>query len=713
MTEETYLLVGMGQRGFEHALVPSRACLPQCALSMLVLVLLTIGVEADDISESDSDSIEEVVVTSDPGSLTARSIQGSATTVDTESISLVRATHPHEIFSRVPGIWVVRGSGQEHLTGIRSGVLAGAGACGAFLLLEDNIPVRPVGFCNVNGLFELNTEQADSIEVLRGPSSAIFGGNALHGAINVRSFLSSDAPSRLSLDLGPYGYLHSRVDYHNGNSRIKFHSTNSNGYRESTGFAQHKASAQIVTSVGNWEANHTISATFLDQETGGYVLGFEAYNDSELRKSNPNPEAYRNASSLRMASHWIGSLANGSIYFGPYARRSTMEFLQHFLPGQPTEKNAQTSAGAVALWTKSLSQHTYSFGAQLEWMDANLLEQQQNPTQGSAFLVETRPQGIHYNYDIASSAMAVFGNVNYSVGARNELIGSMRLERVQYDYDNQHLDGNTRDDGSLCGFGGCLYTRPADRKDAYSNLASRIGYQRFLDDQTLAWAIIGLGYRPPQTTELYRLQSGQSVADLKSERLRSVEAGMETRQQDYLLRIAAYWETNVDLIFRDAEGLNVSDGEILARGVEGEIEWQLNSSHKFAASGTLTKHEYAFTRTVARGERIASGAEVDSAPSLVAGIRWMYQPVETSVVEFELNHIGSHYLNAANTAKYDGHTLLHFRANWQFQANWLVSMRVTNALNAKYADRADYAFGNYRYFPGRPRQFFAGIEYSW
>jgi iron complex outermembrane recepter protein len=43
---------------------------------------------------------------------------------------------------------------------IRSPVLSGAGACGAFLFLEDGLPTRPAGFCNVNQLFELNLEQA-------------------------------------------------------------------------------------------------------------------------------------------------------------------------------------------------------------------------------------------------------------------------------------------------------------------------------------------------------------------------------------------------------------------------------------------------------------------------------------------------------------------------------------------------------------------------
>ena len=80
---------------------------------------------------------------------------------------------------------IQRGSGQESLTALRSPVLTGAGACGAVLVLEDGIPIRPVGTCNVNDLFEVNVEQAAAVEVLRGPGSVLYGSSAVHGIINV------------------------------------------------------------------------------------------------------------------------------------------------------------------------------------------------------------------------------------------------------------------------------------------------------------------------------------------------------------------------------------------------------------------------------------------------------------------------------------------------------------------------------------------------
>ena len=72
--------------------------------------------------------------------------------------------------------------------------MTGAGSCGAFLFLENGVPIRPVGFCNVNEMLEINTEQADAIEVLRGTGTALYGSNAVHGTVNV----VQDAPATVA-----------------------------------------------------------------------------------------------------------------------------------------------------------------------------------------------------------------------------------------------------------------------------------------------------------------------------------------------------------------------------------------------------------------------------------------------------------------------------------------------------------------------------------
>jgi iron complex outermembrane recepter protein len=73
--------------------------------------------------------------------------------------------------------------------------------------------------------------------------------------------------------------------------------------------------------------------------------------------------------------------------------------------------------------------------------------------------------------------------------------------------------------------------------------------------------------------------------------------------------------------------------------------------------------------------------------------------------------MGSYWLNAANTARYGGHDLLHLRVMQPLSSSLHVTVRVHNLTDTEYAERADFAFGEYRYFPGRDRSFF--LELGW
>lgn len=651
---------------------------------------------------------EEIVVVGERSALEP----GAATSLDTEVIARVRPTHANELLSRVPGVWVSRGSGQEHLTAIRSGVLTGAGACGEFLFLENALPIRPHGFCNVNNLFEVNLARASAVEVLRGPASARLGGNALHGAINVVTVRPGDGNSSAALEAGPYGFGQARLSLDSERVRVDAVGTHTDGYRDDTGFGEQKLSLGWLAGVAGFEVFNTLTVTNLNQETGGFVLGEEAYKDSDLQDSNPNPEAYRDAFALRAASHWRATLDGGrELTITPYARRSQMTFLQHFLPGQPTEKNDQTSWGATASLAGGDSLR-WRVAAQLEWMDAGLSQVQDGVTVGSAFLVATRPPGVHYDFDVDSSYAAASGSLQGDVGERSSWWLSGRVERLDYDYDNDALIGRTRDDGTACGFGGCLYQRPADRSDDFSEFAIEGGWRVALSDSISAYLALASGFRPPQATELYRLQRDQTVADLDAQSIESIELGASFASDRLSLDAALYSERTDDVIFRDSSGFNVSDGATKSVGLEVDAAVQLSDHHTLAVAATYARHRYDFTRAAGGGEQIRSGNDVDTAPRVLANVRWLARLGERVDSELEVAMQSSSYLNAANTEKYDGHTLVNWRVGAQISERLRLFGRVVNLLDSEYAERADFAFGNFRYFPGMPRQFYAGAELS-
>ena len=225
---------------------------------------------------------------------------------------------------------------------------------------------------------------------------------------------------------------------------------------------------------------------------------------------------------------------------------------------------------------------------------------------------------------------------------------------------------------------------------------------------TTFYVVAGLGFRPPQVTELYRLQSGQTVADLDSENVRALETGARASLGGLDIDVATYAETTRNLIFRDANGFNVSDGATEGQGVEADIAWR-SAGHTLELAVAWGRHRYAFDRDLGRGERIVDGNEVDTAPRWLGSTRWRWQGGRATS-EVELAYIGSHYINASNTARYGGHALVNWRGTWQASPRLGLFARLVNALDRPYADRADFAFGSYRYFPGMPRQLYVGVS---
>lgn len=658
----------------------------------------------NEVGGNEVGSIEEVIVS-------ARSLQrlagrtASVDALDGEELLRIRPTHAAEALSRLPGVWITRGSGQEHLTAIRSATLSGAGSCGSFLLLEDGIPIRPTGFCNVNNLFEMNIEQAGAVEVWRGPGSAVLGGNALKGAVNVITRMPEG--SRIGIEAGSYGYgqarVETRVDAGEFAAGLTANATRSDGYQTQTGFEQYKLNAVVEGMLGEWEMRATLSGTQLHQETAGFVVGTDAYKDHDLRRSNPNPEAYRDAWSARASVEF----SRDGWTITPYVRRSQMNFIQHFLVGKPIEDNDQTSYGVLAARDFDGDTLDLQTGLQLEGFSGGLKEFQPGPAAGTPFIVATRPRGLHYDYTVDGASAALYYNLDWSISERWHLLHSARVETMEFDYDNRSLDGNTRDTGVPCGFGGCLYTRPADRKDTFTDVAGRLGIGFDASSGHTLYATVANGFRPPQAVELYRLQSGQQVADLDSERLTSFEIGYRSA----LIDVVGFAERTRHVILRDSSGFNVSDGRTKSHGVEAAVHLAAGS-HQFDASLTWARHRYDFDRALGGGEVIHKGDDVDTAPEWMGYVRWGYRFSESLYQELDLNWIDEYFSNADNTRTYDGHVAVNWRGDWQATRSLRVFVRVVNLLDEEYADRADFAFGNDRYFIAMPRQFYAGVDYT-
>ena len=681
-------------------------------IPVFLIVLATLPRAAD----ADTDELlTEIVVSSHRHARSRLEYPGSIERVAADSIEWTGHHHVGELLDRVAGTWIVRGSGQDHQTALRSPVLGGPGSCGGFLILEDGIPTRPAGFCNTNQLIEVNSEQARAIEVLRGPGSALFGSNALHGVVNVLMPEPGDpALAGAAVEFGANDYLRAGVLLPFGQDASWLGAVNyadDGGFRDDSGYRQGKLHLKRAWTTADGSFTLAATATDLQQESAGFIVGEDAYLDEDLSKTNPNPEAFRDASSARVYGAWTTRMGGFGIDVRPYLRHSSMRFLHHSLPGQPVEGNGQDSAGVLVAARLHRESSLLVFGFDLDYSDVFLQQTQDGPASGPPPQRETRPEGRHYDYSVDALSLATFAQGDYALDERWSLSGGLRLEHARYDYDNHMLAGNTRDDGSLCGFGGCLYSRPADRKDDFTNLAPNLALRyRFAETGTV-FLNLSRGFRAPQTLELYRLQSGQEVADLDPEHIDSAELGIRRVGQKMAADVVAYYMRKRDSTFRDTEGFNVSGARTRHRGVEADVDVWLGPDWYLGANVSYAVHEYDFD-AAGRGESFVAGNEVSKAPRWLGGFELRYQPAGGWQTGLRVQHVGEYFLDSANQHQYAGHNIVNLRAMFPLGERVTLSIKLNNLLDERYADRADFAGRNYRYLPGRGREAFAELRLS-
>jgi outer membrane receptor protein involved in Fe transport len=648
---------------------------------------------------------DEIVVTGERRAQELAQSPASIAVIGGEEIARIGADHPSEILSRAPGVLIHRGNGQEHLTAIRSPVLTSGAGAGSFLFLENGVPLRSAGFANINALFEAHTEIADRVEIVRGPGGALYGANAIHGVVNVITPIPSEDFS------GSLTFSGDTVERFKGSAEVSdiFGSngyyaglslSSEAGYRDQSGADQQKATFRHDYSGNGVSISTVVSATNLNQETAGFVEGEDAYRDPVLRRTNANPEAFRDARSLRASSRVdisAGDMLTLSVT--PFVRWTDMKFLMHFVPSKALEENSHWSVGAQSAAYIDLEPGlSFIAGVDWEYTEGALREEQVIPT------VFSYTQGLHYDYDVNALAVSPFIQARLRLAPNLEAVLAGRLDWTRYDYDNR------TDDGVVGRF-----LRPADRRDGFVTASPKAS---LLYDAAggKAYASYARGARPPQTTDLYRLQINQAADGADPEFIDAFEAGWRGPLSDRIdFEIAGYFMSKRNFFFRDADGFNVDDGKTRHLGFETALTARLSDALSLDLNAAYGAHTYRFERPVLSlpnaTEAIKSGDDVDTAPLWLAGGRALWTPVSSPLeAEIEWVFVDSYFMDAANTQVYPGHHLFNLRGAWRLGERLTVNATVRNLFDKFYAERADFAFGTARYFPGEERTYSLGLR---
>jgi iron complex outermembrane recepter protein len=646
---------------------------------------------------------DAIVVTAERREQAASEAPQSITVLGDRELKLIDADHIAEALARAPGVNLQRGSGAEHLTAIRSPVLTGGAGAGSFLFLENGVPLRSSGFANINGLFDAHYQIASSIEIIRGPSGALYGANAIHGVINVLTPAPSEDLSIFTEAFGDtqdrYKWKGTVLDTKGDNGFFAGASVVSEaGYREDAGLDQQKLTLRHVYEGDGVSIDTIFSFDNLEQETAGFIFGEAALLDRTQRRKNAFPFAFRDAKSARLQSTITFDVAEATrVQITPYARWNKMDFLQHFLPSQSLEKNSHWSVGAQSAVYHDVGRLSLIAGIDAEYTEGSLSEFQERPR------IFSFTQGLHYDYEVRAINASGFVQGEYEISPRTTATAAVRVDGTVYDYDN-------RTDSGVVG----RFLRLDDQTDRFVTASPKFSIRHELDDNATLYASYARGTRPPQTTDLYRLQINQTGGRARPETIDAIELGVRAALGGRInIDLTGFWMYKRNFFFRDADGFNVSNGKTRHVGVEADIRIALLETLSLQSAVTYAEHTYRFNRLTGNAaESITFGDDIDTAPRVIANTRLQWRPRDRLTMEAEWVSMGSYFTDAANDHSYGGHNLLHLRAEAALSDNLSAFLILRNVTDKLYAERADFAFGNDRFFPGEERTLGIGVRYN-
>jgi len=651
-------------------------------------------------------ALDNLVVTGTRQESQLLDLAGNTSVIKGETIEFTGPKRPSEILDQLPGVNIQQGGGEEHLTAIRSPVLSGGAGQGSFLLMEDGVPLRAAGFGNVNGLYEENIEQAGSVEVVRGPGSALYGSNAVHGLINVIPRAPSrDLEQEIDATAGMFGFARGMATLsdtigHNG-YRLSVEGHHEDGWRDDTRLDEQKVIAREIWTGAEDSLTSTLSGQNLNQQTGVYIVGKDAYLNRALGRTNSSPAPFRLADSVRGMTRWQHDLDN-SLQFSmtPYVRFSEMDFVMSYLPSNATQKNAHYSFGAQSAFYKTLDgNHLIILGVDIEYTDGWYNEYQNKPTfkQGANIY----PFGLHYDLGVSSTVLAPYAHTEWQVLEHTRLTAGVRAEDTNYDYTNNASNG-------VLG----LYQRIPDRSDSFATVTPKLGAVQQWQNNLASYLNFARGARAPQVTDLYELQAKQVPGQTKIETINSAEIGTRGKLADLAFDGSAFWMNKDHYFYRATDGTNVPNGKTQHRGAELSLSMPLPRAFDIGMSGSYALHTWAFSRTDSPAiNSVRKGSIMQEAPRTLANFHLGYSFAPGARGEIEWVHMGAYYTDNADTTRYGGHELLNLRITDKVNDSLSLYVRIFNITDRLYADRAaTTTTGSDQYFPGAPRTVMVGAN---
>ena len=649
---------------------------------------------------------------------------GSALIQDTKALQLT------EIINKVPGVVMLDYRNEQHGMGIRQPF----GTSAYFLYMEDGLPLRPLGVFNHNALIESNLQGLNSVEVIKGPASSLYGPEAVGGAINLITKTAPGIPTaQVGIQVDEWGYK--RVQFTAGGQLGKKWSIMTGGY-----LARQKGSWASNSDFDKSSINVRLDYQFTSKtklwssfayndyfsQTGGNIDSVGYYSRSY---QSPADFTYRSSFSSRarltLEHKWTEN-ANSSL---------TAFYRDNALGQNPSYSISWTSPSLTASGQinqnsfKSfglMGQHTQNF----EFLNSKLV---------AGFLIDRSPNDYWaYKINLAAMLRADKKSVekytitqvlpstflgNYSAVIWNKAAYAQfdlqpveklrlslggRFDQMSFDYTN-YIDNST---------GSKSYAQFSPKLGVTYEATSALGF----------YGNFSKGFSPPALSAVFRARPAAQVTATGEKFYLGIDPAVFTNYE--VGGWASLFNNKVyfDYTFYRLEGNNEllgirqpdnttdyqSAGKTLHEGIEYQITYRPNDSWNFRFGGTNAKHtfvDFVLSTKASDALKNVNGKEMPQAPNFIANSEVTYK-FKGARIALEWQKIGPWYQDQVNKVSFEGVSVFNLRLGYNYKAYQFFTniLNLGDSLYATTATRGNNATDKSTYTPAAPRTVVTGVQ---
>lgn len=696
----------------------------QFRLSVLTAACLSITYSsmaiAETLSQDQTKTLDTIVVTASREGESINNTPAAISKINNKDIEAKHATFIGQLVNQTPGVLMNDLGNEQHMMSIRQPITTSA----VYQYLEDGISIRPVGVFNHNALYEVNLAGIDSIEILRGPASSLYGSNAIGGTINFLTKAPSLTPTAdLGISSSSEGYRRLEVGASNTfDTAYGEHGLRLSAYASDRGesWQDHaESNKQSVTLRHDWRISDTTQVKNIASynHLKADMTGSLNANDFSKRQGySYQTFTYREVDATRLSSQLNHSWnEQQKSQMTVYYRDNTTEQNPSYnirtdvVSGVPTGTySGQTTYNAFQSYGLNV-QHSANFDP-VKFTIGVMAEHSPNQAKTNDIEIFRDPNTLVYtgykqrqllrDFKVDVNNQALYTQANWQALPNLNLVGGARYDWISYDFDNQLVPSKV--------------TGAPDEKRNFHKASPQLGLVWNITPEFDLYSNWSQGFVPPEVSGLYG--ANLVTPDLKEATFNNVDAGLRFKLFDDRIdgEITLYRLQGQDEVLSYTKPDNTREprnaGQTLHQGIEIGGTWKISDiyNQRLKLSGSFAKHEYEDFKPSSVADY--SGNTMPSSPKSFGTVEYQIKPIPELLLSAEGVYVGSYWINEANTEKYDGHTVLNLRANYRQNA-YEIYGQILNVADAHYAESTSFSNNQASYTPAAPRTYLLGLRY--